>query len=572
MPVLSEESEAVPYATRRQWDWLWVVDPLDGTREFVQRNGEFTVNVALVHRHRAVLGVVHAPVLETDYYACEGYGAFKSGGEDKPRAIRVALPAAAPRRVVGSRSHRGSSLDGFLGRVGPHEMVGVGSSLKFCLVAEGAADVYPRLGPTSEWDTAAGQCVLEQAGGHVVGLDGEPLSYNARPELLNPHFIAYADESVDWRALLRMSFSTLAALLGLMLIGWAWYASLAARELANRVAAETCATANVQLLDGTVSSLKTGLARDGAGRLTLRRHLRLRLFGRRFQPAARLRGAERHERRQRRSRAASRVMSGRVDLHLHSTASDGRLDPAALVRHVADCGVELMALTDHDTVAGIEAAAAAARTGRDRLRRRHRAVRRVARARHSRARPRARPAGDCPDRGYRPGTAAPPRARRAKSAAGSRKPAHPAARSCAACSPRPRCRRAPTSRAPWSTAAARRRRPRRSTAISAAAARRTSPIDWPALEEVVGWIVAAGGLPVHGASAALPALRRRAPRACRRVQAGRRHRSRSWPVAAGPRRSLSRRSRWRPAAGSMGSAGSDFHDPAVPWNTAGPIG
>jgi len=200
-PVLSEEADSIPWEQRAPWDWFWVVDPLDGTREFVQRNGEFTVNVALVHGHRPVLGVVHAPVLETDYYACEGYGAFKRHGGSSG-AIRVALPAASPVRVVGSRSHRGSSLDGFLGRLGEHELVAVGSSLKFCLVAEGAADVYPRLGPTCEWDTAAGQCVLEQAGGHVVDLEGRPLGYNARPELLNPHFIAYGDSQVDWRSLL----------------------------------------------------------------------------------------------------------------------------------------------------------------------------------------------------------------------------------------------------------------------------------------------------------------------------------------------------------------------------------
>ena len=105
--------------------------------------------------------------------------------------------------MVGSRSHRGSSLDGFLERVGPHQLVAVGSSLKFCMIAEGAADVYPRLGPTSEWDTAAGHCVLEQAGGHVVRLDGQPLSYNARPEILNPHFLAYGDDGPDWTAMLR---------------------------------------------------------------------------------------------------------------------------------------------------------------------------------------------------------------------------------------------------------------------------------------------------------------------------------------------------------------------------------
>ena len=201
VPVLSEESESVTWEARTHWDWLWVVDPLDGTREFIQRNGEFTVNVALVHGHRPVLGVVHAPVLETDYFACEGYGAFKSaGGTSNP--IRVASRVATPLRVVGSRSHRGSSLDAFLDRAGPHELVAVGSSLKFCMVAEGKADVYPRLGPTCEWDTAAGQCVLEQAGGYVTDLDGRPLCYNARPELLNPHFLAYGDASVDWRALL----------------------------------------------------------------------------------------------------------------------------------------------------------------------------------------------------------------------------------------------------------------------------------------------------------------------------------------------------------------------------------
>ncbi len=203
IPVLSEESAQVPYATRRKWASLWVVDPLDGTKEFVQRNGEFTVNIALVDNHRPVLGIVHAPVLERDYFACEGIGAFRSDAQAAGQPIRVAKRGTGPARVVGSRSHRGRSLDGFLTRVGPHTLVEVGSSLKLCLVAEGQADVYPRLGPTSEWDTAAGQCVLEQAGGHVLKLDGEPLTYNAREEVLNPHFIGIADPDVDWLAMLR---------------------------------------------------------------------------------------------------------------------------------------------------------------------------------------------------------------------------------------------------------------------------------------------------------------------------------------------------------------------------------
>ena len=202
VPVLSEETGQVPWATRRNWSRLWVVDPLDGTKEFVQRNGEFTVNIALVDEHRPVLGIVHAPALERSYYACEGVGAFRSDAQAAGVPIRVARRGEGPARVVGSRSHRGSSLDGFLVRVGAHEFVEVGSSLKLCLVAEGLADVYPRMGPTREWDTAAGQCVLEQAGGQVLKLDGEPLAYN-REDTLNPNFVGFADAGTDWLALLR---------------------------------------------------------------------------------------------------------------------------------------------------------------------------------------------------------------------------------------------------------------------------------------------------------------------------------------------------------------------------------
>lgn len=203
IPVWSEESAAVEWDTRRHWPAFWLVDPLDGTREFIKRNGEFTVNIALVRGHSPVLGVVHAPVLDRDYYGLAGGGAFRADAGGPGRPIRVRAPALWPLRVAGSRSHRGAGLDGILARVGEHRLLSMGSSLKFCLVAEGEADVYPRLGPTSEWDTAAAQAVLEAAGGAVVDLQGQPLRYNTRPEILNPHFIAYGDPGRDWLALVR---------------------------------------------------------------------------------------------------------------------------------------------------------------------------------------------------------------------------------------------------------------------------------------------------------------------------------------------------------------------------------
>ena len=201
LPVLSEEHEAGhARAVRGQWREYWLVDPLDGTKEFISRNGEFTVNVALVRDHRPVLGVIAAPALGLTYYAAEGVGAFRreDGGTPEPIHTR---PAADPLVVVGSRSHRGDSLDGMLAKLGAHELRPMGSALKFCLVAEGSADLYPRLGPTSEWDTAAAQAVVEMAGGAVTTLDGAPLRYNERDTLLNPHFLACGDRSRRWTAL-----------------------------------------------------------------------------------------------------------------------------------------------------------------------------------------------------------------------------------------------------------------------------------------------------------------------------------------------------------------------------------
>ena len=197
IPVLSEESASLPFAERSSWKTYWLVDPLDGTREFIKRNGEFTVNIALIVDGVAVLSVVYVPVTGVSYLACKGQGAFKQEAGQR-RAIHVRKLGEGPLMVVGSRSHRGDSLIQFLDKLGEHEMVGMGSSLKLCLVAEGVADIYPRLGLTSEWDTAAAQCVVEQAGGFVTGTDMQPLRYNTKDSLLNPFFLVFGDDSRDW--------------------------------------------------------------------------------------------------------------------------------------------------------------------------------------------------------------------------------------------------------------------------------------------------------------------------------------------------------------------------------------
>ncbi len=199
IPVLSEESaQEVPALLRRQWPRMWLVDPLDGTREFVKRNGEFTVNIALIDDGEAVLGVVQAPVTGALWHGQRGRGAFRrEAGRDLP--VRARAPATAPLRVAASRSHRDPRTASVLARMGEVETVGVGSSLKFCRLAEGTMDVYPRFGPTSEWDTAAGQCVLEAAGGAVLDPRGRPLRYNQRDTILNGDFIALGDPALPWR-------------------------------------------------------------------------------------------------------------------------------------------------------------------------------------------------------------------------------------------------------------------------------------------------------------------------------------------------------------------------------------
>lgn len=194
VPVVSEEDDA-SQVFRVPMGEFWLVDPLDGTREFLARNGEFTVNVALVRDGRPVWGVVYAPALDLMYWGGPGVGAFRQGasGVQAIQAAGPVLPGHAC-RVLASKSHLDDDTRDFIGRLGNAVLVQAGSSLKFCRLAEGSADLYPRFGPTCEWDTAAGQAVLEGAGGQVVDRHGQPLRYG-KPGVLNPHFIASATQA-----------------------------------------------------------------------------------------------------------------------------------------------------------------------------------------------------------------------------------------------------------------------------------------------------------------------------------------------------------------------------------------
>jgi 3'(2'), 5'-bisphosphate nucleotidase len=196
LPVLSEEGALTPWSERGAWERYWLVDPLDGTREFVKRNGEFTVNVALIDRGEPILGVIHAPALGESYFGIATVGAFASRSHNPWHRLTARRPAADPPRVLASRSHSDARLERVLSRLAPHERLGLGSSLKFARIATGQADLYIRLGPTCEWDTAAGHCLLAASGGQVTTLAREPLVYNQKSSLKNPFFIAFADPGI----------------------------------------------------------------------------------------------------------------------------------------------------------------------------------------------------------------------------------------------------------------------------------------------------------------------------------------------------------------------------------------
>ncbi|MDH5408770.1 MAG: 3'(2'),5'-bisphosphate nucleotidase CysQ [Gammaproteobacteria bacterium] len=202
IPILSEESTDIPFDVRKQWQLYWLVDPLDGTREFIKRTDEFTVNIALIENGQPILGLIHAPELENCYFAIKGLGAYKKAGDKKPKRINVRAKCRQPIVVAGSRDHRTTDFNRFVENMGEHELVCMGSALKSCLVAEGSADIYARLGPTSEWDTAAAQCIVEEAGGLLMDTNMQRLQYNTKESLLNPHFFVFGDQSVDWKSYL----------------------------------------------------------------------------------------------------------------------------------------------------------------------------------------------------------------------------------------------------------------------------------------------------------------------------------------------------------------------------------
>ncbi|QGW75522.1 3'(2'),5'-bisphosphate nucleotidase CysQ [Pseudomonas alkylphenolica] len=214
IPVLSEEDCNIPLSERQQWQRWWLVDPLDGTKEFIAGTEEFTVNIALIERGRVVFGVVAIPTNGRCYYGGQGLGAWCAEADAAPQTIKVRLapPVGVGFTVVASRRHSSPQQEALLAglstAVGELELANIGSSLKFCLLAEGAADCYPRLAPTSQWDTAAAQGVLEGAGGEVLDLDGQAFAYPPRESLLNPFFLALP-AAAPWRGKLLQLASTM---------------------------------------------------------------------------------------------------------------------------------------------------------------------------------------------------------------------------------------------------------------------------------------------------------------------------------------------------------------------------
>lgn len=201
-PALSEESRSVSTKMRRGWESYWLIDPLDGTKEFIKRNDEFTVNIALIEKGRSIMGVVHAPAFDVTYFAARGTGAFKKRPGKESVRISAGDYRNKPLKIATSRSHGKEETMRLLEKIGEHEVVEVGSSLKLCLVAEGAVSLYLRFGRTMEWDTAAADCIVVEAGGSVTDFKGSPLQYN-KPDLSNPDFLVRGNPPIPLETILN---------------------------------------------------------------------------------------------------------------------------------------------------------------------------------------------------------------------------------------------------------------------------------------------------------------------------------------------------------------------------------
>ncbi len=207
-PILSEEDADIPFEERQTWEQYWLIDPLDGTKEFIQRNGEFTVNIALIEHQKPVLGVIYIPVDKITYYAAKNLGAFKQDTSGKTERLYVrSIPVIDGQKhydIVTSRRHGLKGIERACRHMPGYAMNYYGSSLKMCMIAEGKADFCPRFAPTSEWDTAAAQILVEEAGGQLVKVNFEALAYNQKESLLNPHFLVLGDSKEDWSSLLAL--------------------------------------------------------------------------------------------------------------------------------------------------------------------------------------------------------------------------------------------------------------------------------------------------------------------------------------------------------------------------------
>ena len=199
--ILSEENSNIPFNIRSSWEQYWLVDPLDGTKEFIKKNGEFTVNIALIENNTPIFGIIHLPVTNETYWGSSTKGSFYIKGNNQETKLCVENNIRSQVRIVASRSHPSKMLDTLLEEIGEYKIITKGSSLKFCLIAKGQADIYPRLGPTSEWDIAAGHAIVKFAGGSLLTIDRKPMQYNLTKNNLNPYFVVASREDIALNAI-----------------------------------------------------------------------------------------------------------------------------------------------------------------------------------------------------------------------------------------------------------------------------------------------------------------------------------------------------------------------------------